>query len=276
MERLVRSFRSEASARYAAILAPGRYSTPTTSPASGERFTWTSSGDRKMETAWAGPTNGSSATGPTAITLPSAGARMARGVVGAARSGSRKKNTMKAASAARPRAVLIHPAHVRSAASASGTRMNPQPSAAIGSIRSDIRGRRLSHPRRLDPAHHRAESLADLLDLVVRLGAPRGEEARAVRLVLEHPLSRELAALDLLQDLLHLGADVIVDHAGPAAVVTELRGVGHRVAHVREPALVEQVDDQLQLVHALEVGDLGLVARLDERLKGRLAQDRAA
>jgi hypothetical protein len=46
-----------------------------------------------------------------------------------------------------------------------------------------------------------------------------------------------------------------------------LRGVAHRVTHVVEAALVHQVDDQLQLVHALEVGDLRLVARLDEGLE---------
>ena len=35
----------------------------------------------------------------------------------------------------------------------------------------------------------------------------------------------------------------------------------------REPALADQVDDQLQLVQALVVRDLGLVAGLDERLE---------
>ena len=39
------------------------------------------------------------------------------------------------------------------------------------------------------------------------------------------------------------------------------------VAHVVEAALVEQVDDQLQLVHAFEVGHLGLVAGFDERFE---------
>ena len=38
------------------------------------------------------------------------------------------------------------------------------------------------------------------------------------------------------------------------------------------PLLVDQVDDQLQLVEALEVGDLGLVAGLDERFEAGLDQ----
>src|SRR5438105_257062 len=65
---------------------------------------------------------------------------------------------------------------------------------------------------------------------------------------------------------------MIVDHARPAREVAVLRDVRDRVAHVLEAALVDQVDDQLQLVEALVVGDLGLVARLDERLEPGLDQ----
>ena len=43
--------------------------------------------------------------------------------------------------------------------------------------------------------------------------------------------------------------------------------VGDRVVHPLDPALPDQVDDQLQLVQALVVRDLGLVAGLDERLE---------
>ena len=59
---------------------------------------------------------------------------------------------------------------------------------------------------------------------------------------------------------------------GPRDVVAVLGRVGDRVAHVGEAALPDQVDDQLELVQALVVGDLGLVARLDERLEARLDQ----
>ena len=57
---------------------------------------------------------------------------------------------------------------------------------------------------------------------------------------------------------------------GPADVVAVLGGVADRVAHVVEAAAVHEVDDELQLVQALEVGDLGLVAGLDQRLEARL------
>src|SRR5690348_13825831 len=41
---------------------------------------------------------------------------------------------------------------------------------------------------------------------------------------------------------------------------------------VVQPPLIEQVDDQLQLVHALEVGHLRLIAGFDERVEARLHQ----
>ena len=51
-----------------------------------------------------------------------------------------------------------------------------------------------------------------------------------------------------------------------------LGGVADRIAHVTEPAAIDKVDDQFQLVHALEIGDLGLIARVNQRLKAGLDQ----
>ena len=62
------------------------------------------------------------------------------------------------------------------------------------------------------------------------------------------------------------------DDAGPAGQVAVLGGVGDRVAHAGDALLVHEVDDELQLVEALEVGRLGLVARLDEGLETGLHQ----
>src|SRR4030095_4580644 len=68
----------------------------------------------------------------------------------------------------------------------------------------------------------------------------------------------------------------LVDDLFASHIVTPLGGVRDRVAHIVQTALVEQVDDQLQLVHALGVGHLGLVASLDQRLKASLDQRRDA
>ena len=101
--------------------------------------------------------------------------------------------------------------------------------------------------------------------------APRVERRTAV-LVLLDPRLGEAAVLDLGEDLLHLLARLLVHDADAGDVVAVLGGVADRVAHVVEAAAIHQVDDQLQLVQALEVGDLGLVAGLDERLEARLDQ----
>ena len=45
-------------------------------------------------------------------------------------------------------------------------------------------------------------------------------------------------------------------------------------AHEVQPAAVHEIDDQLELVHRLEVRELGLVAGFDERLEGRLDERR--
>src|SRR2546427_12342221 len=58
-------------------------------------------------------------------------------------------------------------------------------------------------------------------------------------------------------------------HARAASVVAVLGGIADRVPHPAEAALVHHVDDQLQLVQALEVRALRLVSGLDERLVSR-------
>src|SRR5439155_5910336 len=134
------------------------------------------------------------------------------------------------------------------------------------------RGRRgaLRHLALRQPGHHLAEPAPDLLDRVRLLeSALRVEVGRAVP-VLRDPAPGVRAVADVPQDAPHLLAHARVDDSRPDRVVAVLRRVRDRVAHVRETALVDEVDDELHLVHALEVRDLGLVAGLDERLERRL------
>src|SRR5438128_12270058 len=57
----------------------------------------------------------------------------------------------------------------------------------------------------LDPRHHVAELDADFLDRMSgELGAGRLERG-LVDLVLQHPVARELAGLDVVEHALHLG-----------------------------------------------------------------------
>ena len=90
--------------------------------------------------------------------------------------------------------------------------------------------------------------------------------------VLGDPLARELARLDLAQDVLHRLAGLVGDDPLAAREVAVLGRVGDRVAHPGDALLVHQVDDQLELVQALEVGQLRVVARVDERLVARADQ----
>src|SRR5881394_630023 len=106
------------------------------------------------------------------------------------------------------------------------------------------------------PRHHRPQLRSDLLDRVLpRATTELGEATRATTR-LRNPLARERAALNLLEDLLHLGLHLRAHDARPPRVVAILRRVADGVAHELHAAAVHQIHDELQLVQALEVGDL--------------------
>src|SRR6185437_7759567 len=116
----------------------------------------------------------------------------------------------------------------------------------------------------VEPGHQRPQPGADLLDLLVVLFLAALEEVRLARVELLDQLPGERAVLDLAKDAAHLLAGVLVDQPRAAGVAAVLGGVRHRPVHLGDAALVHQVHDQLHLVQALEVGRLGLVARLDQ------------
>ena len=66
---------------------------------------------------------------------------------------------------------------------------------------------------------------------------------------------------------MHRLTDPLVDQPRSADVVAILGRVADRVAHVLHPALIHQVDDELQLVQYLEIGQLRLISRVDQRLE---------
>ena len=90
--------------------------------------------------------------------------------------------------------------------------------------------------------------------------------------VLFDPSAGEVTLLDFGEDLLHLGARLVVDDARATGVVAVLGGVRNREAHVVEAALVNEVDDQLELVQALEIGDFGSVTGFDKGLEASADQ----
>src|SRR5690606_18832535 len=82
--------------------------------------------------------------------------------------------------------------------------------------------------------------------------------------------------LDIGQQLLHRSAGLIVDDLWTSNIIAPLSGVRNRVTHVVQATLVEQVYDQLQLVHTLEVSNLWLVASVNQGLETGLNQSRNA
>src|SRR5947207_226502 len=71
----------------------------------------------------------------------------------------------------------------------------------------------------LEEGHHRAQFLADLFDRLGLRGFAHSQEFLAARLVLLNPLAREFAGLDLRQNLLHLGAGLVIHDAWAAGVI---------------------------------------------------------
>src|SRR3990172_8346449 len=90
--------------------------------------------------------------------------------------------------------------------------------------------------------------------------------------VLGNPLPGVRSILDLGQDSVHLTDGLFIDNALPGGVISVLSRVTHRVAHVVQSTAVDQVDDQLEFVNALEIGDLGLIAGLNQCLKSGFDQ----
>src|SRR5690606_37629775 len=113
---------------------------------------------------------------------------------------------------------------------------------------------------------------ADLLDL--RFGvdaAARGQRGGAGG-VFQDELLGVFAGLDRDQGFAHGLAGLFRDDLGAGLVFAELGVVGDRVIHVGDAALVDQVDDQLELVEALEIGHFGRVAGFHQGVEAGLDQ----
>src|SRR6476659_10958089 len=99
----------------------------------------------------------------------------------------------------------------------------------------------------LQPGHHLAQLPPQLFELGRLRLLPKSEELGEAGVGFGDPLLRERPVLDLGQDLFHVFARLRVHYAGTALVIAPLGRVGDAVAHPRQAALVDQVDDQLEL-----------------------------
>src|SRR5712692_7830418 len=163
---------------------------------------------------------------------------------------------------------------MRRAASDSGT-LSPQPATSNSAMKRLIL-RSVDKAVPFYPGHHFAQPGADLLDRQLGGHAPVRKQRRRPGAVLEHELLGVLAGLDARQHRAHALARVLIDDLRPRGVFAVLGVVRDRVVHGADAALVHQVNDQLQLVQALEVRHLGRIAGVDERIESRLHQLDAA
>ena len=100
-------------------------------------------------------------------------------------------------------------------------------------------------------------------------GTPHFHEPLTAGLVFLDPVLGHFAALDAAQQLLHCFPCFGVHDQRPGDVVAPLRRVADRIPHVIKPTLIDEVNDQLHLVHAFKICGLGLIARLDQRVESR-------
>src|SRR4051794_124068 len=103
----------------------------------------------------------------------------------------------------------------------------------------------------------RPQARTHLLDLLRCELLPVLVEDGLATVHLRDPLVRERAVLDRGEHLAHVLAHVLVDDLRADRVRAVLGGVGDRVVHPLDTAFPDQVDDELQLVQALPVRDLG-------------------
>ena len=68
----------------------------------------------------------------------------------------------------------------------------------------------------------------------------------------------------LLELFLMAGFRIRRDDPGAGHVIAVFGGIGDRVAHVGDAAFIDQIDDQLDLVAALEIGHLRRVTGFDQ------------
>src|SRR5690606_20026978 len=122
-----------------------------------------------------------------------------------------------------------------------------------------------------------AQLAAHLLELGLGVDTAARGDAGCTGGVFQDEALGIFAGLDVAHDVTHGLLGFFGDDARAGHVLAILGVVRDGVVHVGDAALVDQVDDQLEFVQALEVGHFGRVAGVDQSFETRLDQfDRAA
>ena len=75
------------------------------------------------------------------------------------------------------------------------------------------------------------------------------------------PLVGKLSRLDILQEDLHGLADLGTNDSFSTGEVSVLGGVADRISHIRQPPLIDEVDDQFDFVKAFKICHLRWITR---------------
>src|ERR1700682_4453946 len=102
------------------------------------------------------------------------------------------------------------------------------------------------------------------------LAVAGGKKMGATLFVFFDPFSCKAAVADFGENLAHFFARFLGDDSRSGGIVALFGGVAHGIAHVAEATTVNEVDDEFEFVHALEVGHFGLIAGLNQSVESRL------
>src|SRR6267378_2035483 len=122
------------------------------------------------------------------------------------------------------------------------------------------------------PAHHAPQLRSYNLDRMLLLSFAQGREVVATIFVFLDPFPRERSVLNVGQGSLHGSPGRVPHHLLTARKISVLGRVRNRVPHPSQPTFINQIHNQLHLMQALKVSNLGGVAGLDQRLESLLDQ----
>src|SRR5258708_36663277 len=105
---------------------------------------------------------------------------------------------------------------------------------------------------------------------MIFLSLAEGGEIIAAGLVLVGPFTGEGSGLNIGKDLLHRRASLVAYNLRSASQVAILGSVGNRIAHAIQAALINEINDELHLMDALEVRNLRLITFLHQRVETAL------
>ena len=117
-----------------------------------------------------------------------------------------------------------------------------------------------------NPRHHIPKPFSHRLDIVLGGAPAHCFETRPARGVLEHPFLGEPSRLNIIENLAHARLYTRVNDARTTGIVTIFGSISNRVPHVGDAALVNEVDNELDLVETLEIGHFRCVTGLDQGL----------